>query len=173
MSDDKGDSPLSTLSNVVGLFTFTLGLLTLVVTFLSITHSADREIKDIEDKLEARESHIRQIEDHFKKLNKEAHPDLEGSLIQINLQTTLDKIKNHRQQAADALETNRKKHHWWWYNRPDVMSDVEAMETQFQHLNTIQLTFLLIITRSQQDNIDAVEVSINDLKRELRKRSDS
>lgn len=119
MSDDKGDSPLSTLSNVVGLLTFTLGLLTLVVTFLSITHSADREIEDIQEKLQARECHISQIEDHFNKLENEAHSDWEGSKIRSNFLMTLNKIKDYHLKATVELEKNSKKHHWWWYNRPD------------------------------------------------------
>ncbi|KAK3339054.1 hypothetical protein B0H65DRAFT_288758 [Neurospora tetraspora] len=173
MSDDKGDSPLSTLSNVVGLLTFTLGLLTLVVTFLSITHSADREIEDIQEKLQARECHISQIEDHFNKLENEAHSDWEGSKIRSNFLMTLNKIKDYHLKATVELEKNSKKHHWWWYNRPDVMGAVAAIETQFQHLNTIQLTFLLITTRSQEDNINEIEATLNKVKQALRKLSDS
>ncbi|KAL0472584.1 hypothetical protein QR685DRAFT_522424 [Neurospora intermedia] len=144
MSDDQGDSPLSTISNVVGLLTFTLGFLTLVVTFLCITHSAEREIEDIREKLQARESHIREIEYHFKKLDREAHSDWEGSQSKIDFLMTLRKIKDHHRKATTALDVNSKKHYWWWYNRPDVMGAVAAIETQFQHLNTIQLTFLLM-----------------------------
>lgn len=173
MSEDQGDSPLSTLSNVVGLLTFTLGLLTLVVTFLSIKHSAGREIENMREKLQARESHIREIEHHFKKLDREAHSDWEGSQIKIDFLITLEKIKHHHQKATDALDINSKKHYWWWYNRPDVMGAVAAIETQFQHLNTIQLTFLLITTRTQQDHIDGLEASFGEVKRELRNRSDS
>lgn len=119
MSDDKGDSPLSTLSNVVGLFTFTLGLLTLIVTFLSVKHGAEREVKDIREKLAARESHIKQIKSHFKKLDIEANADLEGSPMKTDLQKTLNQIEFWCQQATSALEKNSNKHHWWWYNRPD------------------------------------------------------
>ncbi|KHE85862.1 hypothetical protein GE21DRAFT_1348241 [Neurospora crassa] len=119
MSDDQGDSPLSTISNVVGLLTFALGLLTLVVTFLSTTHSAEREIEDIREKLQARENHIREIEYHFEKLDREAHSDWEGSQSKIDFLMTLEKIKQHHQKARNALDTYSKKHYWWWYNRPD------------------------------------------------------
>lgn len=173
MPDDGSDSPLSTASNVLGLLTFSLGFLTLVVTFLSITHSAEREIKDLTEKLRARRRHINQIEGHFQKLYKEAHSDLEGSQIKSDLWETIGKINSYLEQATAELEKNGERHHWWWYNRPDIMGTVTTIETQFQHLNTIQLTFLLITARSQQDNIDALEVNINDVKREIKKRSAS
>ncbi|CCC09118.1 hypothetical protein SMACR_12813 [Sordaria macrospora] len=173
MSDNAADSPLSTVSNVVGLFTFTLGLLTLVVTFLSITHSAEKEMGDIDGKLKARKDHIQHIKVYFDRLEREAHRDWEGSSIRGNFLMTLDTIKQHHRTATAELQKNSKSHHWWWYYRPDVMGAVEAMETQFQHLNTIQLTFLLITTRSQEDNISEIEATLNKVKRELRKLSDS
>ncbi|KAK3399914.1 hypothetical protein B0T20DRAFT_172711 [Sordaria brevicollis] len=173
MPDNDGDSPLSTASNILSLLTFTLGFITLVVTFLSIAHSADREVKDLNAKLTARATHISQIEDHFQKLYKEAHSDLEGSEIKKGLWATIESIKGHLEQAQAELEKNGSKHYLWWYNRPDIMGTVDAIETQFQHLNTLQLTFLLITTRSQQDDIASVEARIIEVKREIRNHSAS
>ena len=134
MSDDNGDSPLSTVSNVVSLFTFTLGLLTLIVTFLSITHSAEREIEDISEKLEARASHISQIEDHFKRLEAEAQSDWEGSPLRGNFLKTLNKIKGYHTKATTELETSSKKHHWWWYYRPDGNYLLSSQTNQGAHV---------------------------------------
>ena len=142
------DSLLSSIANYLGILTFALGLFLSTFAFLVTVRSADKEVDALIGSLESTGRYIEQTKAFFQAMNYEADLDLTGMGILPSSATrsiedthsrilgSLRETKLHISQLPTRVE--------WWYRAKDVQADMSKLDSERQHLHSVQLTLLLM-----------------------------
>ncbi|CEF72025.1 hypothetical protein FGSG_11692 [Fusarium graminearum PH-1] len=145
---DCGDSPLSTTGNILGILTFALGLFLSTFAFMVAVRSAETEIDDLIESLESTGRYIDQMTRFFATMNHEADLEITGmgllpsnatksiSDTQTKLLQDLEETKKTISQLPTRVD--------WWYRAKDVEAKLSKLDSERQHLHSVQLALLLM-----------------------------
>lgn len=155
---DCDDSPLSVVSNILGILTFALGVFAYIAAFIAVTRSATKDIRDTEDVLKAVRRQIDQIARFMELLQNRSDPDLQvmkalvGESLQdfveaeaemgrfvLRFKTGAPAADGGEVMVADKSLASR---FLWWYYERDKDAGMAKLRGYQQHFAAVQLTFL-------------------------------
>ncbi|CAG1990976.1 unnamed protein product [Fusarium graminearum] len=145
---DCGDSPLSTTGNILGILTFALGLFLSTVAFMVAVRSAETEIDDLIESLKSTGRYIDQMTRFFASMGREADPEMTGMGLLPSDAT--ESISNTQTKLLDELEETKKTISElptrvdWWYRAQDVKAKLSKLDSERQHLHSVQLALLVM-----------------------------
>lgn len=152
---DCDDSPLSVVSNILGVLTFALGVFAYIAAFIAVTRGATKDMRDTEDVLKATQRQVEQIKRFLEVLQNRGDPDLDvmkalvGESLQdfVEAQAEMDEFllgfkvagDGHRVKLAGESMGSRFR---WWYHEKDKEAGMAKLRGYQQHFAAVQLTFL-------------------------------
>ncbi|KAK7409140.1 hypothetical protein QQX98_008690 [Neonectria punicea] len=143
-----GDSPLSSAANYLSILTFALGLFLSTFAFLVAVRSAEKELDALIGSLESTGRYIEQTRSFFATLNHEADLDLTSmGLLPPNATASMEKtqsrmLKNFKETKKNISQLPTRVE--WWYRAKDVEADLSKLDSERQHLHSVQLALLLL-----------------------------
>ena len=142
------DSLLSVIANVLGIFTFALGVVAYMVAFTAVTRGAAEGIEDTKAALDRTSDQFEQTRLFFERLQNESVPEVEmleklmrdsiNGLAGVKLEAgvVLDKFSAEKRGTSRGLVIpSRLK---WWYYEKDVEAAMAKLRELQQHIVAVQ-----------------------------------
>jgi len=153
---DAGDSPLSTVANILGIITFGLALFAYVAAFFTVTRKADDEIEATRASAETMTKNLVSVIDILNaRNNRGADLDLVDLFepMQVALHAYEMAVKDLKELLKRFQPTKSKQHiftpHYsichrflWWYAEKERLSAINNIMTSHQLLIAVQLAYL-------------------------------
>ena len=150
MSQCCPDSHLSTTGNVIGIFTFALGVFAYCITYVVVTHGATSEMEDFSTNLRIAKDQILKLLEHFSNLQLQADPDVvDDTTIKSALNALIEPLRDLCNQVESIKDQSSSsslhiwRHLYWVYKRGEIVGKM-AMIVNHQALLSVSLFIFLV-----------------------------